>query len=124
MTKDTDAKVAAVLKRIESGESENAACIAEKMNRGTFRSACLRVAAADNYARACEALARDQVEKLEVCIQEMRDGTLTPEQARIEIEARKWTASRLFRPTWGDKLSQEVSGPGGGPQNHEFSWRS
>lgn len=107
-------KIEAVLALIESGESERAACERVGINRGTFRSAALKYEAADHYARATEALARDQVEKLETTIEEMRNGEITPEIGRIEIEARKWIASKLFKPTWGDKIVQEHTGPGGG----------
>jgi hypothetical protein len=60
--------------------------------------------AGDSYARALEGLAQDQVEKLEVVIQEMRERTITPEMARIEIEARKWFASKFLPKRYGDKL--------------------
>ena len=62
------------------------------------------VGAVDHYARATEALARDQVEKLESVIDEMRAGKIGVDIARVEIDARKWIASKLFRPTWGEKL--------------------
>lgn len=103
-------KIEQVLALIEDGHSERAACEQVGINRGTFRSAALKFASADHYARATEALARDQVEKLEETIQEMRDGSVSPEIGRIEIEARKWIASKLFKPTWGDKMAVEHSG--------------
>lgn len=107
---DTAMKVQAVLELIETGTSEHAACQEIGLARGTFRSAVLRFNLADVYARATEALARDQVEKLETTIQEMRDGAVSPEIGRIEIDARKWIASKLFKPTWGDKVVQEHQG--------------
>lgn len=114
---DREAQAARVLALIEGGSSERAACDEVGINRATFRAAALRLAAGDQYARACEALARDQVEKIEVVLQEARDGTITPEIARLELDARKWVASRLFRKTWGDKISAEHSGPDGSPLN-------
>lgn len=104
------ADIERVLELIEQGESENAACKTVGMSRNTFRSAALKYGAADKYARATEALARDQVEKLETAIEEMRSGEITPEIGRIEIEARKWIASKLFKPTWGDKVALEHAG--------------
>lgn len=100
---------------IESGETETAACASVGISRGGFRSAALKFARADYYARATEALARDQVEKLEAVIDEMRRGEIPADVARIEIDARKWIASKLFKPTWGDRLAAEVTGPAGGP---------
>lgn len=108
-------KVEKILALIEEGHSERAACDKVGMNRGTFRSAALRFGQADQYARATEALARDQVEKLEDVINEMRDGVIDVNVARVEIDARKWIASKLFKPTWGDKVVQEVTGKDGGP---------
>lgn len=108
-------QIEATLKLIEDGQSEREACKEVGINRGTFRSAVLRFNMADQYARATEALARDQVEKLETVIEEMRGGVIPTDVARIEIDARKWIASKLFKPTWGDKIVQEHTGPNGGP---------
>lgn len=110
MARITAEQVEQVLALIEDGESENAACKQVGVNRATFRSAVLRYNVADTYARATEALARDQVEKLEQAIQEARNGEVTPEIARLEIDARKWIASKLFKPSWGDKMAVEQSG--------------
>lgn len=105
MTPDERAiQVQEVLSLVEGGMSENAACEQVGINRATFRAAALRVGAGDSYARALEGLAQDQVEKLEVVIQEMRDRTITPEMARIEIEARKWFASKFLPKRYGDKV--------------------
>jgi hypothetical protein len=103
-----------VLARIEAGESERSACEGEKINRATFRSAALRHQAADQYARALEALAMDQIEKLEVTIQDMRDGSLDPQIGRIEVEARKWFASKFLPKRFGEKTTTELTGKDGG----------
>lgn len=88
---------------IETGMSENAACGEVGINRATFRAAALRESAGDNYARALEGLAQDQVEKLETAIQDMRDGTIDAAQARVEIDARKWFASKFLPRRYGDR---------------------
>ena len=103
-------QVEAVLALIEAGNSERSACEQVGIDRGTFRSQALKVASATQYARATEALARDQVDKLEAVIEEMRAKAISPEIARIEIDARKWMASTLFKPTWGDKVAVDLSG--------------
>ena len=115
---DRGAQVERVLARIEGGESENSACKAEGINRATFRSAALKHQAADSYARALEALAMDQIEKLETTIQDMRDGSLDPQIGRIEVEARKWFASKFLPKRFGEKVTQEHTGPNGGPIQH------
>lgn len=37
------------------------------------------------------------------------------ERTRLQIDARKWYASKLAPKKYGDKVQQEVSGPGGAP---------
>jgi hypothetical protein len=98
------AKIEAVLYLMSAGQSERAACRAEGINRAAFRSSVLRYRMDDQYARACEAMALDQVNQIEETIADMRAG-LPVEIARVEIEARKWLASKLFRPMWGDTIA-------------------
>ncbi len=107
-------KVQAVLSYVEGGMSERAACEEVGISRSTFRTTALRASAGDQYARALEGLALDQIEKLEQTIQDMRDGSLDPAIGRIEVDARKWFASKFLPKQFGDKLQQEVSGPDGG----------
>ena len=106
------AKFEAVLALIESGRSERAACEEVGLPRGTFRSGVIRVASGVHYARACEALARDQVEQLEAVMEDARSGALPVDVARLEADTRKWIASKLFRPTWGDKVALVGGTPG------------
>jgi hypothetical protein len=101
---DRTEQVNAVLALIEGGKSENAACAEVGINRGTFRSAALKVQAADEYARVMGALASEQVEKIEVAIEDMRSGSIDSGMARVEIDARKWFASKFLPKTYGDKL--------------------
>lgn len=101
-------KVKKVLDRIEAGESERSACKAEDISRSTFRTTALREQAGDQYARALEGLALDQIEKLEATIDDMRGGKVDHQVARIEIDARKWFASKFLPKRFGDKL--DVSG--------------
>ena len=110
---DRTEQVAAVLALIEDGKSENASCLQVGINRATFRAAALKAGAGDEYARALSALAGEQVEKLEAAIQDMREGVIDAAQARVEIEARKWFASKFLPKRYGDKL--EHTGAGGGP---------
>ena len=90
--------------------SEAAACREVGINRATFRAAALKVTAGDNYARALEALAQDQVEKAEQVIEDMRSGVIDAQQARVELDARKWFASKFLPKRYGDKLDLEHKG--------------
>ena len=101
---DTADKVALVIEAMRSGQSENAACIAAGLSRSTFRSAALREGIGDKYAGALSALAGAQAEKLEQAIDDMRAGTIDAQMARVEIDARKWFASKFLPARYGDKV--------------------
>lgn len=64
----------------------------------------------DHYARALEALAQAQVEALEKTIEDMRTGTIDASMARVEIDARKWFASKFLPKRYGDKLDVTSDG--------------
>lgn len=108
-------KVMAILARIESGESERSACEAVGMNRMTFRSRALKLGAASQYADSLAALANAQAEKLEQAIEDMRSGVIDAQMARVEIDARKWFASKFLPKRYGDRVTNELTGPNGGP---------
>jgi len=118
---DNAEKVAAVIARIEAGESENSACKAEDISRSTFRTTALRHQAGDSYARALHGLALDQVEKLEQTIQDMRDGSLDPAIGRIEVDARKWFASKFLPKQFGDKIAHVGGDPESGDRPIQVS---
>lgn len=107
---DRKEQVEAVIALIEAGKSENAACAEVGINRATFRAAALREGAGDAYARALSSLANDQVEKLEQTIQDMRSGLIDAQMARVEIDARKWFASKFLPKQYGDRVEVEHSG--------------
>lgn len=46
-------------------------------------------------------------------IQFIADTARDPQKARNQIDARKWRLARMNRKKYGDKVSQEVSGPDG-----------
>lgn len=108
-------KVAKVIELIESGESERAACEQAGIARSTFRTTALRVGSGDQYARGLTALAHSQAEALEKTIDDMRAGTIDAQMARVEIDARKWFASKFLPKQYGDKITQEHTGADGGP---------
>lgn len=99
-----------IIALIEGGKSERAACEEIGMNRSTFRTAVLREKVDEQYARALSALALDQAEKLEQAIDDMRNGVIDHKQARVEIDARKWFASKFLPRRFGDKLDLTTDG--------------
>ena len=107
---DRAEQVRRVLELIEDGMSERSACAEVGISRSTFRTTALRVNSGDHYARALEALAQDQVEKAEQVIEDMRNGIIDAQQARVEFDARKWFASKFLPKRYGDKAEVEHSG--------------
>lgn len=107
---DKAEQVRRVLELIEDGMSERSACAEVGISRSTFRTTALRVNSGDHYARALEALAQDQVEKAEQVIEDMRNGIIDAQQARVELDARKWFASKFLPKRYGDKAEVEHSG--------------
>lgn len=105
----------AVIKLIEDGTSEYKACKLVGIDRSTFRQAIPRLGAASEYARALSALAEDQVENISSTIADMRSGILDAMQARVEIDARKWLASKFLPRQYGDRLQTILTGADGGP---------
>jgi transposase-like protein len=71
----------------------------------------------EQYARAREAAADTfETEIIETAL------AVTPETAasdRVKIDAMKWVAARRAPKKYGDRLTQEISGPGGKPIQHE-----
>jgi hypothetical protein len=114
------AQIEAVIALMEDGKSENAACIEVGIHRNTFRSAALRHRAADAYARGLTALAHDQIVKMEEAIADARSKEIGSDVARLEIDTRKWFASKFLPKQYGDKITQEHSGPDGGPIEHKY----
>lgn len=109
MVSPKDAQVREVVALMDGGMSENAACAQVGINRGTFRHQAAKVLADSEYAGALASLARDQAEKLEQTIDDMRAGVIDHQMARVEIDARKWFASKFLPKQFGDK-TQIVGG--------------
>ncbi len=107
---DRAEQVKRVIELIEDGSSERSACAEVGISRATFRTTALKVTSGDHYARALEALAADQVEKAEQVIEDMRNGVIDAQQARVELDARKWFASKFLPKRYGDKAEVEHSG--------------
>ncbi len=107
---DRAEQVRRVIELVEDGMSERAACAEVGISRATFRTTALKVASGDQYARALEALAADQVEKAEQVIEDMRAGVIDAQQARVELDVRKWFASKFLPKRYGDKAEIEHKG--------------
>ena len=107
----TDEIAEAICQGIADGKSLRTVCEDENLpSRETVRR-WLR----DNesfrgqYARARE----EQADYYADDIVEIADTESDPQKARVRIDARKWTASKLKPKKYGDRVA--VTGPGGGP---------
>lgn len=89
-------EVQEVLRLMESGQSESAACRSVGIPRSTFRTTALRVGAGAAYAQALEGLALAQVEEIEKVLTDLAAKTIDPHSARVAIDARKWLAAKLL----------------------------
>lgn len=102
-------RVDRVIELMESGMTEHAACKEVGINQTAFKACVLREGVSADYVRALAALARDQVIRLESAIQDMREGRIDAQQARVEIDARKWFASKFLPKQYGDKVQMDVT---------------
>lgn len=108
--KITDEMIYEILGYMESGLSERKACMAADVHPGTFRQALARKNVSTQYAKALEIQAIAQIQQIEQTIEDMRNGTVDAQMARVEIDVRKWLASKLLPKTYGDKLDLTSDG--------------
>jgi len=134
-TQYTKEIAAEILARIASGESLRAICEADEMPAAS--TVCLwvvdnREGFAEQYARArrlqAELLAdelfdvaddgtNDWMEKRDkdgACIGWQENGEALG-RSRLRVDTRKWYLSKVLPKIYGDKVTQEISGPAGGP---------
>lgn len=112
----------AICSRIAEGESLIQICRDPKM---PARSTVMKwrseiVEFSDKYAHAYEMQADKEFEEMEELA-----ATATPETVQVvklQIDTRKWTLARKQPKKYGDKVQQEISGPGGGPVRTAIDW--
>lgn len=102
-----------ILERIMGGESLRSICEDAHMPSKFTVLKWLREKEdfSAHYARAKE----EQADSLEDDILAIADLPLDPADKRVRIDARKWIACKLKPRKYGDKVTQEVTGEGGGP---------
>lgn len=72
----------------------------------------------DLYGKALESKAETLFDE----IIEISDnpGNETVQRDRLKIDARKWVVVKMLPQKYGDKISQEITGAGGGPVDFKF----
>lgn len=103
-----EAHKATICKRIAEGESLRAICKAKDLPSAETVRVWLSEdrAFSAQYARARE----DQADFYADEIIEIADSTSDPNKARVQIDARKWKASKLQPKKYGDKIDVNHSG--------------
>lgn len=108
-------KSLAVLSMISGGMSMRKAAEAYGVSAVTFLSWMARKEWAEHYALAVKSRAMELAEK---AVEDANDSTLLPNDRRVRLDAARWFCEILDRPRFGQKVQQEVTGPGGGPLQH------
>lgn len=118
----TDQIAGEICRRIADGESLVEICKGSDMPSRSAVMDWLTIheAFADKYAHARELQADYYADDIVRIADEAKDAQL----ARLQVDARKWKASKLAPKKYGDKLQTEHSGPEGGPiQTQAVAWQ-
>ncbi len=78
---------------------------------------------AQHYARAREAQADVYADKIGTIGYAVLGAELPPDAARVAIDAFKWTAGKMKPKVYGEKITQEQTGPNGGPLEYHVRFR-
>lgn len=120
--------------RLAEGESLRAICETEGLpNKSTvFRWLASRTDFRDQYARARELQAETLVDEIIEISDDARNDYMANlgegeetlayrlngehvQRSRLRVDSRKWFASKVAAKKYGDRVTQELSGPDGGP---------
>lgn len=104
--------------RLSSGDSLKTICSDETMPaRSTVYLWLVANEAgfSDKYARAKSAQQEAAVDELAEVAEKTLRGEFDPQAARVYADIIKWRAARLAPKKYGDKVTTEHTGPGGGP---------
>ena len=81
---------------------------------------------AEQYARAREILLEYHAEEILEIADEAVGSTESGatdsgavQKQKLQIDSRKWILSKLAPKKYGDKITQELTGPNGGPIQHQ-----
>ena len=123
-----------ICERIADGESLRLICQSDEMpaRSSVFKWLAENKEFSDQYARAREAQADLLADEILAISDETAFDTITTDagnrpdtewlaRSRLRVDARKWLASKMAPKKYGDKISQEVSGPDGGPISHNHT---
>lgn len=98
-----------VLDAIASGMSLRDLCAAYSVSMGSLHKWLTAPERADRYARARVERAASHAARIELLADQVEDGTITPDVARVSIDARKWLAARMDARNWAEQKGPLVN---------------
>lgn len=118
-----------ICEALAEGHSLREICKADDMpsKANVFRWLSSNKEFADQYTRAREAQADSLFDDILAIADDGRNDSYTDDEGRVRtdhdviarsklrVDARKWMAGKLRPKVYGDKVTQELTGPGGGP---------
>ena len=105
----TDEKAAEICEWIARGQSLASYCRENEVGYTTVMGWLRNNAAfANNYAGAREAAGDADADLVTDIRDRVLAGTVSPEQARVAIDACKWTAGRRQPKKYGDRIHQDI----------------
>lgn len=125
-----------ICEKLADGVSLRTICLSEEMPARSTVFKWLRdiEGFSDQYARAREAQADLLADEILVIADDASQDTVLKERgdgseyevantewinrSRLRVDARKWLASKMAPKKYGDKVTNEHTGPGGGPLQH------
>lgn len=126
----------AICERLSDGESLRAICSDEGMpSKSTvFKWLSEQKAFSDQYAYAREAQADEMFDEILEIADDSASDTIHGEngdradtewisRAKLRVDARKWMLSKMAPKKYGDKVTQEHTGPNGGAMASEVTFR-
>ena len=107
----------AICERLAEGDSLRAICLDEEMpaKATVFKWLQQQPAFADQYARAREFQGEGDADDIGDVAAKVQAGDIAPDVGRVVIDAKKWSAGKRRPKVYGEKLTTEHTGPGGGP---------
>jgi hypothetical protein len=132
----TQELAALICSRMADGESLRSICRDEEMpsTATVFRWLAADVPFRDQYTRAMDSRADAFAEEiLQIADDDSDDEVRDPEtgntrmntefvaRSRLKVDTRKWLMARMAPKRYGDKVTQEISGPDGGAIKSEVT---
>jgi transposase len=103
------AKADEICRHIAGGLSMRKAAAKAAVDRSTvYEWLAETTSFADQYARADKVRALFHGDDIEDVLDDVREGKLPPDVARVIVDGKKWVASKLHAKRYGDRIQADV----------------